>query len=85
MQEADRQFFFCVNTLLERPVGPDNNFTMNIQKPVEVTDVIRKVTEEDLNYKQACLRAFSVTKRGEAKQKNTFPKLQEITVTVRPG
>jgi hypothetical protein len=49
MQEADRQFFFCVNTLLERPVGPDNNFTMNIQKPVEVTDVIRKVTEEDLN------------------------------------
>jgi hypothetical protein len=38
---------FCVNTLLARPVGPDNNFTMTIQKPDEVTeDNILKVIEK---------------------------------------
>jgi hypothetical protein len=79
---------FCVNTLLALPVRPINNLTMTIQKPDEVTeDNILKVTEEDLNivqkqqlekaiedYKQACLGAFSVTKRGEVIQKNAFPK-----------
>jgi hypothetical protein len=34
-------------------VGPDNNFTMTIQKPSEVdNDNILKVTEEDLNVTQ---------------------------------
>jgi hypothetical protein len=33
------------------------------------------------DYKQACLRPFSLTKRGEAIHKNAFPKLQEITVS----
>jgi hypothetical protein len=89
MQEGDRR---CINTLLARLVGQDNNFTMTIQKPDEVTDDNNlKVTEEDLNvahkqqlkkaiedYKQACLGAFNVIKRGEAIQKNTFPKPREI-------
>jgi hypothetical protein len=62
---------------------------MTIQKPSDVdNDNILKVTEEDLNvpqtqqlekaiddYKQACLGAFSITKRGEAVQKAAFPKL----------
>jgi hypothetical protein len=83
-QEAD----FCVNTLLARPMGQENNFTVTIQKPAEVTnDNILKVIEEDLNvaqkqqlekamedYKQACLGASSITKRGEAIQTNAFPK-----------
>jgi hypothetical protein len=74
-------------------VGQDNNFTVTIQKLAEVTtDNILKVTKEDLNvaqkqqlekaiedYKQACLGVFSVTKRGEAIQKNAFQKPREIT------
>jgi hypothetical protein len=81
--------------LLACPVGQNNNFTMTIQKPSEVdNDNIFKVTEEDLNvtkkqqlekaiedYKQACLGAFSITKRGEAIQKAALPKPRGITVT----
>jgi hypothetical protein len=33
------------------------------------------------DYKKACLGIFSVTKRGEAIQKNAFSKLREITIT----
>jgi hypothetical protein len=75
-----RLLFFYVNTLLARSVGQDNNFTMTLHKPADVTDGnILKITKEDLNiaqkqqldkaiedYKQACLGAFSDTKRGEA-------------------
>jgi hypothetical protein len=32
-------------------------------------------------YQQACLKTFNSTRKGEAIQKSTFPKLREITVT----
>jgi hypothetical protein len=42
--------FFCVNMLLARPVGHENNFKMNILKPGEIDpDNIINVTMEDLN------------------------------------
>jgi hypothetical protein len=64
---------------------------MSIPIPEEVDGAnILRVTEEDLNvaqkqllekvvedYKKACLGTYSVTKRGEAIQKNAFPKLCE--------
>jgi hypothetical protein len=68
---------------------------MSIPIPEEVDGFnILKVTEEDLNvtqkqllkkavedYKTNCLGIFSVTKRGEAIQKNAFPKPCDITIT----
>jgi hypothetical protein len=31
-------------------------------------------------YKQACLRAFNITKRGKDLKKTAFPKPREVTV-----